>query len=453
MPFNVKIENIGKLEDAEIRIGKFTVLAGPNNSGKSFVSKTICSVFEALDGNYVERYIQQLIDPLFNRISWSTDLKTDPHGEQVRSMVQDLEDCVAGSQYRNPQEIDKTTTALVDHIDKLRDGVEQIVRTDPKGYLRREYESAVGSLEEIKVNLTNRDAHQIIENSISEELQRRIISNFQVSQVSKIKKEQDQPLVVNIDQIGSFEYSREGFNSQLHVSWPRRSIGFSTIIYLESPIYLKLMRALEYREFHDPLVFGPRRRMQLSGVPGYVFNLIDLLKTEFVGDIAFPEVYKKLTDTEIMGGQFTITDDGSIHFQENGKRHPLSIIGTGIANIGMLSLLIERKVLDKDSLLFVDEPEAHLHPAWQVFLAQSLFELARQGVHVVIATYSLEILKWLEVHVKKNPEDKQLVELNQFPMLNQPIPDNVEPRDIEDNLNQIKEELTQPFSKLYIEGL
>ena len=368
-------------------------------------------------------------------------------------MVQDLEDCVAGSQYRNPQEIDKTATALVDHIDKLRDGVEQIVRTDPKGHLRREYEIAVDSLEEIKVNLTNRDAHQIIEKSISEELQRRFISNFQVPQVSKIKKEQDQPLVVNIDQIGSFEYSREGFNSQLHVSWPRRSIGFSTIIYLESPIYLNLIRTLDRREFHDPFAFDPRRRMQLSGVPGYVFNLIDLLKTDFVGDIAFPEVYRKLTDTEIMGGQFTITDDGSIHFQENGKRHPLSIIGTGIANIGMLSLLIERKVLDKDSLLFVDEPEAHLHPAWQVFLAESLFELARQGVHVVIATYSIEILKWLEVHVKKNPEDKALVELNQFPMLNQPIPDNVEPHDFESELNQIKEDLTQPFCQLYFEGL
>ena len=453
MPFNVKIENIGKLEDAEIRIGKFTVLAGPNNSGKSFVSKTIYSVIEALDGNYVERYIQQLIDPLFIRIYWITDLKNDPPGEQFISIVQDLEDYVASSQYGNPEEIDKTTTALVDHIDKLRNCVEQIVRTDLKGYLRRQYESAVDSLEEIKVILTNHDAHQIIEKSRSEELQRRFINNFQVSQVSQIKKEQDQPLVVNIDQIGSFEYSREGFSSQLHVSWPRRSIDFSTIIYLESPIHLKLMRTLDRREIHDPFAINPRRRMQLSGVPGYVFNLIDLLKKDFVGDIAFPEIYKKLTGTEIMGGRLAITDDFNVHFQENGKRYPLSITATGIANIGMLSLLIERKVLDKDSLLFVDEPEAHLHPAWQVFLAESLFELARQGVHVVIATHSLEILKWLEVHVKKNPEDKEFVELNQFPMMNYQILENVEPRDFENKLNQIKEELTQPFSKLYFEGL
>lgn len=38
MNFKVKIENIGKLDDVEIRIGALTVLAGPNNTGKSFVS-------------------------------------------------------------------------------------------------------------------------------------------------------------------------------------------------------------------------------------------------------------------------------------------------------------------------------------------------------------------------------------------------------------------------------
>ena len=39
MAFDLKIKNIGKLADANLRIGQFTVLAGPNNTGKSFVSK------------------------------------------------------------------------------------------------------------------------------------------------------------------------------------------------------------------------------------------------------------------------------------------------------------------------------------------------------------------------------------------------------------------------------
>ena len=59
----------------------------------------------------------------------------------------------------------------------------------------------------------------------------------------------------------------------------------------------------------------------------------------------------------------------------------------GIANLGILALLIERKVLDKGTFLFIDEPEAHLHPAWQVIMAETLFELAKGGVNVVIATH------------------------------------------------------------------
>ena len=80
-----------------------------------------------------------------------------------------------------------------------------------------------------------------------------------------------------------------------------------------------------------------------------------------------------------------------------------------------MALLVERKIIDKESFVFIDEPEAHLHPAWQVVMAESLFELAKGGVNVVIATHSADILKWLEVHIKKNPDDESLVALNKFP--------------------------------------
>ena len=49
----VRIQNIGKLIDAEISIGKFTVFAGPNNTGKSFVSKLLYSLFNAMNANHI----------------------------------------------------------------------------------------------------------------------------------------------------------------------------------------------------------------------------------------------------------------------------------------------------------------------------------------------------------------------------------------------------------------
>ena len=65
MAFKVKIKNIGKLEDAEVSIGQFTVFAGPNNTGKSFVSKLLYSIFNAMNANHVETHLNNLVGPVY----------------------------------------------------------------------------------------------------------------------------------------------------------------------------------------------------------------------------------------------------------------------------------------------------------------------------------------------------------------------------------------------------
>ena len=149
-----------------------------------------------------------------------------------------------------------------------------------------------------------------------------------------------------------------------------------------------------------------------------------------------------------MGGKIAISENGDLSFLENGRNFSLSVTAMGIANLGILALLIERKVLDEDTFIFIDEPEAHLHPAWQVIMAETLFELSRQGVNVVIATHSVDILKWMEVHIKKEPKDGQLIALNQFPVNSCEVNE-----DFETKIAKIKQELTKPFSDLYLEGV
>ena len=39
-------------------------------------------------------------------------------------------------------------------------------------------------------------------------------------------------------------------------------------------------------------------------------------------------------------------------------------------------------------------------------MIRALFELAREGVYVVLATHSVNILKWIQVHAKNSPDDK-----------------------------------------------
>ena len=251
----------------------------------------------------------------------------------------------------------------------------------------------------------------------------------------------------NSGHFGKFVYSNEEVDLSMDMFWMS---SYSRAIYLESPIYWKLKNALEQirqQEEHRSFLWGKARK-RLDGVPKYFHDLASALSFQYTGEMAFPTIHEKLTGPHILGGKITISEMGNLSFQENRRSFSLPVTAMGIANLGILALLIERKVLDEESLIFIDEPEAHLHPAWQVIMAEILFELSRKGVTVVIATHSVDILKWLEVRVKKNPQDEQLIALNQFPVNGGGIDE-----DFESRMASIKQELTKPFSDLYLKGI
>lgn len=337
MTFNVEIKNIGKLADARIRFAGFTVLAGPNNTGKSFVSKILYSLFDATHANHA-----------------------------------------AGIRYK---------------------------------------------------------------------IRRNLIQNFQVPRLSDLRGEENTPSMVKVENFGEFQFSNGEIEFNIKPSWVNQLQYWSRVVYLESPVYWKLKGALEeardYPEYH---VRGDRER--LTGVPGYFHDLVRALKHEYTGEMSFPDVYARLTGEDVIGGKIEISESGDWSFQESGRSYSLPVTAMGIANLGILALLIKRKVLDEGAFVFIDEPEAHLHPAWQVLMAETLFEMSRRGVHVVIATHSVDILKWLEVHVTNNPDDEARIALNRFP------PDGDGPdEDFGTQMAKIKQELTQPFSDLYMQGL
>ena len=182
----------------------------------------------------------------------------------------------------------------------------------------------------------------------------------------------------------------------------------------------------------------------MNGVPEYFYDMAVSLRRRRI-EHPFAGIHEGLHDA--IGGQILLSEAGDLEFQKEGKSISLSLTSAGVANMGMLALLIERGALERGSFLFIDEPESNLHPAWQVEMAEFLFELARQGVNVVVSTHSMTILKWLEVHVKEKSEDRELVRLNKFP------PDAEWNNDMDAVMAEVKQSLTKPFSDLYIKGL
>ena len=461
MDLELKIKNLGKLTDATVRIGRFTVFAGPNNTGKSFVSKSLYSIFDAANANFAEVFINDLISPIENHID--IFLGFDQSGsDALKSFYDEIKKMKSACQDFSIEDIrraDSIAHIFADSIETMQamypdvrafiESATELQRSlfpDPS-FKENVLNGLKKDLNKLQRTLNNVDEMQIILSGLELKIRKNLIQNFQVPSLSDLMGKKGASLEIDIENLGKFEFSDEEIGFRIDRPGLSKLQQYSKVIYLESPVYWKLKNALE--DIRISPRFRYSRRKQISGIPGYFYDLASALRQQYSGDMDFPELHEKLTGKDVLGGKIAISESGDLSFQENGRSFSLPVAAMGITNLGILALLIERKVLDKGSFIFIDEPEAHLHPAWQVVMAETLFELAKGGAHVVIATHSADILKWLEVHIKKNPDDEGMVALNKFPVNG----DDINDQDFGDKIAAIKQELTRPFADLYTAGL
>ena len=55
MKFDINIKNFGKTKQAKLKVSPFTVIAGSNSSGKSFVSRALYSFFSTINQDHVTK--------------------------------------------------------------------------------------------------------------------------------------------------------------------------------------------------------------------------------------------------------------------------------------------------------------------------------------------------------------------------------------------------------------
>ena len=464
MDLELKIKNFGPIDEATIQVGRFTVFAGPNSTGKTFVAKMLYSMLSARIENHApdtrEHFnsIVSLIETILQLLSKANGRAVEESSlSAIRRALQKIDSILRDTSSSNSiqNELDQLRALQLELMNEIKE-----IKVHSQA-LKNDIETKEESL---PIPLST--IHDILGKSIDalegefenmESLSRlvgrykfrhNVHGNFQEPDLSNLKGNRDAPLYFSIQGVGelwgreeSFEFTPDPQIVQNTQLFPDTQ-SFSEVFYLESPIYWKLKTALESIRLDSRF---PSRT--LNGVPDYFYDMVIALKKKRIEHPLHPfgKLHKSLHD--VIGGQISLSEADNLEFQKDGKSIPLPLTSAGVANMGMLALLIERGALERGSFLFIDEPESNLHPAWQVEMAAFLFELARQGVNVVISTHSMTILKWLEVHVKEKPEDRELVRLNKFP------PDAEWNDDMDAVMAEVKQSLTKPFSDLYIKGL
>lgn len=462
MSFKLTIENFGKLSNAEINIGRFTVFAGPNNTGKSSVSKLLYSLFDGMNANHALVHFNRLIGPFKNSLRRLRVRGYEGEGTLLTFFIEEIvkmENLVRSCSIDDFEEIDEQLPKLIGSVEKLR-GSYGSFEKEIRGWFSNErrpipsdlfediLKNVEDSLNKLHADLRQADAGQFILSGIQHKILQNLIQNFQVSDLSSLRMLQKDTSKVVIDGVGTFEFRNSDFvDFDIEHAGLQHLQEYSRVIYLESPVYWKLKLALESIRL-SPRYTRSLGRERISGVPGYFYDLARAIKEEYTDDIAFPEMYDKLISEKVMNGKLTLSETGDLSFREGERNFSLHLTAMGVVNLGMIALLIERKIIDKGTFLFIDEPEAHLHPAWQIKMAKTLFGLAKGGVNVVIATHSVDILKFLEVKVKKDPEAKEMIALNHFS--NKRVKNSY---NFDEDLANIKKELTKPFTDLHLSGI
>ncbi len=103
-----------------------------------------------------------------------------------------------------------------------------------------------------------------------------------------------------------------------------------------------------------------------------------------------------------IGGEVVIKGEEFFLHTEQGLLE-FTLLAEGFRKLGLLWLLIRNGSLQKDSVLFWDEPETNLNPKLLGTVIDVLLELQRGGVQIFLATHNYVVLE--EIHLRQKEED------------------------------------------------
>ena len=99
--------------------------------------------------------------------------------------------------------------------------------------------------------------------------------------------------------------------------------------------------------------------------------------------------------------QYDVKRD-EFYLMNGSSKQEFNLVAEGIRKMALLWQLVKNGTLEKGSILFWDEPEANINPAYISIIVEMLLELQRKGVQVFIATHDYMIANYFEVKKETN---------------------------------------------------
>lgn len=118
------------------------------------------------------------------------------------------------------------------------------------------------------------------------------------------------------------------------------------------------------------------------------------------------EAMLKAVEKMTHGTVFYDAKRDEFYLKRGNSKQEFNLIAEGIRKMALLWQLIKNGTLEKGSVLFWDEPENNINPAYIPIIAEILLELQRKGVQIFVATHNYMIANYFEV--RKTEQDSIL---------------------------------------------
>lgn len=428
-PLRIEIHNFVKIQHALLEVKPFTLIAGRNASGKSSITRSLCTLFRTLNKDHLtidfdascEKIAEQLdnIEQYQHKFSKKVRIGLDKLLSAHDILINAVDHQFSlNTPSKQNTEVDNYRAVLLNNLGLFALATDEFAQTigqSQKYSFEQHYIKQIKDAIEQLDNLLKRPS-LYLSSTLTQQLIDAFTRDFQVTKLSYLKNKRffDQDSHFFLTENRDFIMFGEGagLGTQFNAPSIEQFQRVENVIYLESPIlwaYKDIFtewvgsknKAKERRTFKN-------QQRVLHDIPQYILDTFKLLDRKVIEEHYYPDLIEVRKQIEkLIGGRIQIDSFGKIQFIEIVNEHDVIIvdinqISSGIKALGMLALLLEKQAITKGTLLIFDEPEVNLHPAWQHVMVQVLYKLSLVGVTIIMASHSYDMLEAIEQCMEKH---------------------------------------------------
>lgn len=465
MEFNIK--KVGIIKDSSVKLDGLTIITGINNSGKSTVGKALYATLEAFNNMDIKK--EEQIVSIFSRMYFNiqnilslNDIAKFIDFDKVEPKYVDLMmDLSSGyvfmrKGFSQDKTIEEQFALLYEFLYFINEGFLLEVATRQEAETSRKFKNYISNFSIIieKARKIANDGKEIFNDPENIKISKVFVNDLlykefkgQVFPINDDSEERISKLSMmqNGEKVFEFNYSDErGVTSQGKIL---KKILFENVFLIDDAYVLDKIvgygnrSPYSYRKNDFDYSHNTHLLKSLTGS-----NNVSALE-DFLNNQNYFETMEEIDS--ILPGELE-EKDGIYYYKAKQTNKLLRVenLATGAKLFAIIKALLKKGKINYNTMLILDEPEAHLHPEWQNIMAQIIVMLVeRLDINVLLTTHSINFVLALETYMHKyNIEDKTNFYRTVYDYKN----NQVDYKCSNDEINKVYEDLSMPYDKMIL---